>query len=166
MLVSSLGSQARVVTNSGPMKLAVNGQPEGDAGPARSGLKTFQPGVDEIVIGEGKDQRNMKESFGPAPMLTAFLKSDLNIGTLIVSTGEDDVKVFLNDKEYRRQTAKGQVRIQAIGDVIGARRQGWIPEGAGADRRSQERRRGAARIQAEGDAAGGLVADSRRHGRS
>ena len=45
----------------------------------------------------------MKESFGPAPMLTAFLKSDLNIGTLIVSTGEDDVKVFLNDKEYRAQ---------------------------------------------------------------
>ena len=59
----------------------------------------------------------MKESFGPAPMLTAFLKSDLNIGTLIVSTGEDDVKVFLNDKEYRRRTPHGQVRIQTIGNV-------------------------------------------------
>lgn len=117
VLVSSLGSQARVVTNNGPMKLAVNGQPEADVGPNGVELKTFQPGVDEIVVGEGQDARNMKESFGPAPMLTAFLKSDLNIGTLIVSTGEDGVKVFLNDKEYRRKTVKGQVRIQTIGNV-------------------------------------------------
>lgn len=117
VIVSSLGSQARVVTNSGPLKLAVNGQPQGDAGPAGIDLKNFQTGVDEILIGEGKDQRNMKESFGPAPMLTAFLKSDLNIGTLIVSTGEDDVRVFLNDQEYRRRTQRGQVRIPAIGPV-------------------------------------------------
>jgi len=117
VLIASLGSQAHVVTNNGPMKLTVNGQPEGDAGPGGVDLKTFQAGVDEIVIGEGQDQRNMKESFGPAPMLTAFLKSDLNIGTLIVSTGEDGVKVFLNDKEQRRKTVKGQVRIQTIGNV-------------------------------------------------
>ncbi len=42
VLVSSLGSQAHVVTNSGPMKLAVNGQPEGDAGPAGVDLQDFQ----------------------------------------------------------------------------------------------------------------------------
>jgi hypothetical protein len=117
VLVSSFGSHARVVTNSGPMRLAVNGQPEDDASPTGVDLKSFQPGVDELIVGEGKDQRSMKESFGPAPMLTAFLKSDLNIGTLIVSTGQDDVKVFLNDKEYRRKTERGQLRIQTIGKV-------------------------------------------------
>lgn len=117
VLVSSFGSQARVATNSGPLKLAVNGQTEEDAGPAGVDLKAFQPGVDELVIGDGKDQRNMKESFGPGPMLTAFIKSDLDIGTLIVSTGEDDVRVYLNDKEYRRRTARGQLRIPAIGKV-------------------------------------------------
>ena len=117
VLVSSLGNQARVVTNSGPTKLALNGQPQGDAGPAGLDLKNFLPGVDEIVVGEGKDQRNMKESFGPAPTLTAFLKSDLNIGTLIVSTGEDDVRVFLNDKEYPRKTKRGQLRVRTIGNV-------------------------------------------------
>jgi hypothetical protein len=117
VLVSSLGSQAHVVTNAGPMKLAVNGQAQADAGPAGVDVQGFQPGVDEIIVGDGNDARNMKESFGPAPMLTAFLKSDLNIGTLIVSAGEDDVKVFLNEKEYRRRTTKGQVRIQTIGNV-------------------------------------------------
>ena len=117
VLVSSFGSQAHVVTSSGPMKLAVNGQPEADAGPGGVDLKSFQPGVDELIVGEGKDQRNMKENFGPAPMLTAFLKSEQNIGTLIVSTGEDDVKVFVNNKEYRRHTQHGQVRIPALGSV-------------------------------------------------
>jgi hypothetical protein len=115
VLISSLGSQGRVVTSSGPMKLALNGQPQGDAGPAGIDVKGFEPGVDEIVVGEGKDQRNMKESFGPAPMLTVFLKSDVNMGTLIVSTGEDDVHVFLNDKEYQRRTQRGQVRIATLG---------------------------------------------------
>ena len=117
VLVASLGSQGRVVTSSGPMKLALNGQPQADAGPAGADLVNFQPGVDEIVVGEGNNQHNMKESFGPAPMLTAFIKSDLNIGTLIVSTGEDDVHVFLNNKEYARRTQRGQVRIPAIGTV-------------------------------------------------
>ncbi len=115
VLISSLGSQGRVVTSSGPMKLALNGQPQGAAGPAGIDLKDFQPGVDEIVVGEGRDQRNMKESFGPAPMLTVFLKSDVNMGTLIVSTGEDDVHVFVNDKEYQRPTQRGQVRIATLG---------------------------------------------------
>ena len=117
VIVSSLGSQARVVTTSGPMKLALNGQAQADAGPAGVDLTGFQPGVDEIVVGDGKDARNVKESFGPSPMLTAFFKSDLNIGTLIVSTGQDGVRVFLNDKEYRRRTARGQLRIPAIGKV-------------------------------------------------
>lgn len=117
VMVSSLGNQARIVTNNGPLKLMVNGQPETDAGPAGVDLRAFQPGVDEIVVGQGQDERTMKESFSPAPMLTAFLKSDLNIGTLIVSTGEDDVHVFVNNKEWRRRTVKGQVRIQTIGTV-------------------------------------------------
>ena len=117
VLVASLGSKARVVTSGGPWKLSLNGQPQADATPAGADLSNFQPGVDEILVGQGTGQRNMKESFGPAPMLTAFLKSDLNIGTLIISTGEDDVRVFLNDKEYGRKTQHGQLRIPTIGAV-------------------------------------------------
>jgi hypothetical protein len=116
VMVASLGTQARVVTNAGPLKLQVNGQPEGDVGPAGTDLKTFQTGVDELVVGDGKDQRSVKESFGPAPMLTAFLRSDLNIGTLIVATGkEDNVRVFVNNKEWPQKTKGGLVRIQMIG---------------------------------------------------
>lgn len=117
VLVASFGKQARLVTSGGPWKLAVNGQPQSDASPAGVDLTSFQPGVDEILLGEGKDQRNMSESFSAAPMLTAFLKTDVNAGTLIVSTGQDGVRVFLNDKEYGRQTQRGQLRIQTLGKV-------------------------------------------------
>jgi hypothetical protein len=117
VLVASFGKQARVETSAGPWKLAVNGQPQSDAGPAGTDLTGFHPGVNEIVVGGGRDRRNMSESFGAAPMLTAFLKTDVNAGTLIVATGQDDVRVFLNGKEYRRRTQRGQLRVQALGKV-------------------------------------------------
>jgi hypothetical protein len=117
ILVSSLGSRARLLTSSGPWKLAVNGQSEDSAGPAGVDLKNFQPGVDEMIISQGPDQRSAKEDFGPGPILTVFLKTDRNVGTLIVSTGENNVRVLLNDKEYPRRTLGGQVRIQTIGQV-------------------------------------------------
>ena len=117
VLVASFGKQARVETSGGPWKLAVNGQPQGDTGPGGTDLTGFQLGVNEIVVGEGRDQRNMSETFGAAPMLTAFLKTDVNAGTLIVATGLDDVRVFLNDKEYGRRTQRGQLRVQALGKV-------------------------------------------------
>jgi hypothetical protein len=116
VLVSSMGNNARLVTNN-PAKLALNGQPQSDANSAGVDLSGFRPGVNQIAVGEGKDQHVLAESFGPAPMLTVFLKSDLNIGTLIVSTAEDNVRVFLNGKEYPRKTQRGQLRISTLGSV-------------------------------------------------
>jgi hypothetical protein len=117
VLVSSLGKQARVVSSAGPLKLALNGQPQGEAGPSGADLTNFQPGVNEIVLGEGRDRRNMNDNFGVAPALTVFLKSDVETGTLIVATDQDDVRVFLNNKEHPRHTQRGQLRIQASGRV-------------------------------------------------
>jgi hypothetical protein len=117
ILVASFGKRARIVTNAGPWKLAVNGQPQGDASPGGTDITGFQPGVNEIVIGEGGDLRNMSESFGAAPTLTAFLKTDVNAGTLIVSTGLDDVRVFVNGKEYKLRTQHGKLRMQTLGKV-------------------------------------------------
>jgi hypothetical protein len=117
MLVSSFAGSARLVTSSGPWKLAVNGQAEGSAGPAGVDLKNFQAGLDEVAISQGTDQHSIKEDFGPGPTLTVFLKTDRNVGTLIVSTGENNARVLLNNKEYPRRTQGGQIRIQTIGPV-------------------------------------------------
>ena len=117
MLVSSLAGRARLVTSSGPWKLAVNGQDEDSTGPAGVNLKNFQAGLDELTISQGSDQRTFKEDFGPGPILTVFLKTDRNVGTLIVSTVESNARIFLNNKEYPRRTQNGQLRIQTIGQV-------------------------------------------------
>jgi hypothetical protein len=129
LVVASYGRQARLVSSAGPLKLTVNGQGQTDAGPAGTDVSNFQPGVNEIVLGDGKNQHNMSESFPAAPMLTAFLKTDVNAGTLIVSTGLDDVRVFLNDREYRRRTQRGQLRIQTLGKVtVRAAKAGYLDE--------------------------------------
>jgi hypothetical protein len=117
MLVASFAGRGRLVTSSGPWKLTVNGQPEEEAGPAGVDLKNFQAGVDEMALSQEKEQRVFKEDFGPGPVLTAFLKTDRNVGTLIVSTGENLARVFLNSKEYPRRTQNGELRIQTIGPV-------------------------------------------------
>ncbi len=117
ILVTSFSGHGRLLASSGPWKLAVNGQPEDDAGPAGVELKNFQPGLDEMTISQEKDQRAFKEDFGPGPALTVFLKTDRNVGTLIVSTGENFARVFENNKEYPRRTQNGQLRIQTIGNV-------------------------------------------------
>lgn len=117
ILVASFAGHGRLMTSSGPWKLAVNGQPEDDAVPAGVDMKNFQPGADEMAISRDKDQHTFKEDFGPGPALTAFLKTDRNVGTLIVSTGENFARVFLNNKEYPARTQNGRIRIQTIGTV-------------------------------------------------
>lgn len=117
MVVSSFAGHGRLVTSSGPWKLTVNGQAEADAGPQGVDMKNFQAGLDEMAISQEKDQRAFKEDFGPGPTLTVFLKTDRNVGTLIVSTGENYARVYLNNKEYPRRTQNGQLRIQTIGNV-------------------------------------------------
>lgn len=116
VLVASLASQARVVTSSGPWKLMADGQPENDAGPSGVDLKSFRPGRHELAIAHGNGRHNVKENFDSAPTLTAFLKNDRNEGILIVSTGENDVRVLVNSKEYL--SGSGPLRVRTIGPVV------------------------------------------------
>ncbi len=115
VLVTSFGTQAHVVTSSGPWQLAVNGEPENEAGPAGVDLKKYHPGVDELILAYRNERQSFKQNFGPAPTLTAFLKTDVNAGTLIVATGENDTRVFVNSREYLSK--RGLLRIQTIGPV-------------------------------------------------
>jgi hypothetical protein len=118
VLVSSFGSDGRVQSSSAtPLKVALNGLPQGEAGPAGLELKNVPAGDQQLTIGDGRDQRKMVVQFGPTAALTAFLKSDVSTGTLVVSTGEDGVSVFVNGKEYRRKTRHGELRIPALGAV-------------------------------------------------
>jgi len=118
VIVSSFGNNARLATSAGPLKVTLNGQPQGDASPGGVDLQGFQPGAAEIAVGEGPNQKTMQETFGPAPALIVFLRPDKagspamgDLGTLIVVTGEDDVRVFVNNREQKKHTARGQLRV-------------------------------------------------------
>jgi hypothetical protein len=129
VVVSSLGSNAHVQSSSPAMKVSLNGQPQGETGPNGLDLKNVPPGDQQLAIGQGSEQHKMVVPFGPMPSLTAFLKSDINSGTLVVSTGEDDVSVFIDGKEYRHKTKRGQLRIPLLGVVkVRVGKQGFMPE--------------------------------------
>jgi hypothetical protein len=117
VLITNLGAKAHVVTSSGPLKLMLNGQAETDATTDGSDLASFKPGPSEFLVGEGPTQRTLTGIFDSAPTLTAFLKTDQKIGTLLIATGQDDVRIFVNNKEQKRRTEKGLARIQTFGDV-------------------------------------------------
>jgi len=119
VLVASLGSQARLYSSSPrPLKVALNDQPQGEAGPQGLELTNFPMGDQNLTVNEGQNQHTLVVSFLPMPTVSAFLKSDVNTGTLVVSTGEDDVTVFLNGKEYRRKTKRGSLRVQMLGAAV------------------------------------------------
>jgi len=112
--VTSMGGRAKVQSSAGSAKVSVDGKAVGETGAAGLELNDLAPGNHELTVGEGKDLRSMVVGIGPAPMLTVFLKSDRNAGALVLVTGEDGVHVFLDGKEYRKQTERGQLRINNL----------------------------------------------------
>jgi len=126
--VASFGNAARVATSAGPLKMTLNGQPQGDASPAGVDLQGYQAGAVELAVGEGATQKTFQETFGPNPALTVFVRSDKagppapgDYGAIVVTTNEDDVKVFINNREQPKHTAHGQLRIPVLPGKVNVR---------------------------------------------
>ncbi len=111
VVVASMGNRARVYASFGPAPVELNGEPVGQVGPGGLELTNLTPGTHELTIGAERNRRKMIVEISPAPLLTAYLRSDRDVGTLVVLTGEDGVRVFLNGREQRRTTSRGQLRI-------------------------------------------------------
>lgn len=115
VIISGAGNSARLYSSAVPMKVALDGQPAGEATADGLPLQNLSVGDHELTLGDPKDPRKLVVGFTPAPMLTAFLKLNLNAGTLVVSTGEDGAVVYLNGKAYPgMKTRRGQLRIPAL----------------------------------------------------
>jgi hypothetical protein len=75
-------------------------------------LGGLAPGPHDLAVSDGKTNLKKVIEISPAPVLTAFLQTDQNIGTLVIMAGEDGADVYLDGAKYRRQTARGgQLRI-------------------------------------------------------
>lgn len=114
VVVAGLGSRARLYASFGPAAVELDGQPAGQLEPGGLELSGLSPGTHEIVLDSQRGRRKMIIDTTPAPVLTAYLQSDRDVGTLVVLTGEDGVRVFLNGREQRRTTTRGQLRISNL----------------------------------------------------
>ena len=113
VVVSNTGNAARLQASVGPLKTQLDGKDQPPIAATGTDFPNVPNGDHELIVGEGKDLKKIQVSFLPTPTLTAYLRSDVNAGTLVVVTNppEDDVMVFVNGRALRK-TSRGQLRAQ------------------------------------------------------
>lgn len=111
VLVSSQDGKGRLYTNAPQAALLLDGKPVGDVGPDGLALDDLGKTDHDLQVARNRDRQRFVLTYTPAPALTAYVKSDPNVGTVVVMASRDGASVFIDDKPYRRITAQGQVRI-------------------------------------------------------
>ncbi len=111
VVAGSYHGTVRVECTCAPANIVLDNQPPAGNGPHGMEWNGIGAGLHELAIGQGDKTRKMILEVETAPALSIFLKADRNAGTLVVSTGEDDVTVFLNGKPASRHTKKGRLRL-------------------------------------------------------
>jgi eukaryotic-like serine/threonine-protein kinase len=114
VVVSNLGARLQVYASDPAAKLSLDGQPPTDRGRDGWQLTQLTPGTHELAVTQGSEQYKLDVDAGPMPSLTTFLESGQNIGTLVVVTGEDKARVFLNGQPQKDTTWGGQLRISNL----------------------------------------------------
>jgi serine/threonine protein kinase len=107
-VVTSAGASGNVACNceAGDMKIDGAHAERSATGHAFS-LTGLKEGLHQIHVGE----RSLLVDVPANPAINVILSLDRNVATLVVETGEDQVRVFLNNQIYPRTTEHGVVRI-------------------------------------------------------
>jgi tetratricopeptide (TPR) repeat protein/tRNA A-37 threonylcarbamoyl transferase component Bud32 len=113
VLVSSRGDSLHVYSSDSSIKVSVDGQPPADVPKEGLEVPSITAGAHELAVIRGNDQHQYKfdTNAGAAPMLNAFLESGQDLGALVVVTGQEKAKVFLNGTLQQQLTEGGQLRI-------------------------------------------------------
>jgi serine/threonine protein kinase len=111
LVVSSMADHLRVYSSDSKAKVSLDGQAPLDVPQEGLDLPSVSADVHELAVTRGSDQYKLDIDAGAVPTLSAFLESGQNLGTLVVVTGQDKAKVFLNGKLQQQLTQGGQLRI-------------------------------------------------------
>jgi hypothetical protein len=115
LVVSGMADHLHVYSSDSAVKVSLDGQAPLDVPQDGLDLPSISTGTHELTVTRGaepnKDQYKLEIDAGAAPTLDAFLESGQNLGTLVVVTGQDKAKVFLNGKLQPQPTRGGQLRI-------------------------------------------------------
>ena len=111
VVVSGTAGHLRVYSSDSAAKVSVDGQSPVEVPQDGLDLSSVAAGAHELAVTRGSDQYKLDIDAGAASTLNAFLESGQNLGTLVVITGQDKAKVFLNGKPQPQLTQGGQLRI-------------------------------------------------------
>lgn len=128
VLLSAQDGKARVVSNAEHSSLLLDGKPVGEISADGLTLDGLGTADHDLQLNREKDRQRFVWTYTPAPVLTAYIKSDPNVGTAVVMTQIDGVSVWINDKPLHRKTERGQVRIPLkVGEyTIRVHKEGYI----------------------------------------
>jgi hypothetical protein len=128
VLVSAKDGKGHLLTSVQQPDISLDGKPMGQAGPDGLALDSLGTTDHDLQISQGSDKQRFVMTYTSAPVLTVYVKSDLNAGTVTVSTKVDGVSVYINDKLYRRVTDRGQIRLplKVGGYVIRVHKDGFV----------------------------------------
>ena len=111
VVADNVGNKLHIYASDSAGKLSLDGQPPIEVTAEGSEIAQVGSGTHQLLFTVGNDEYKMEIEAGPIPSLTAFLESGQNIGTLIISTGQDKATVFLNGKLQASTPAGGMLRI-------------------------------------------------------
>jgi serine/threonine protein kinase len=111
VIVANLGGQLHVYCSDSAAKINLDGQTGVAATENGTDLAQVTSGTHQLIVSRGNDEYNLGIDAGPTPTLATFVQSGQNIGTILVVTGQDKAKVFLNGKLLESTGQNGQLRI-------------------------------------------------------
>ena len=115
VVVGSLPDRLRIYSSDPSTRVSLDGQPPLDVPTDGLDLPSISAGPHELAMTRGSekspDQYKLDVNTSAAPTLNAFLESGRDLGALVVVTGQDKAKVFLNGKLQQQLAEGGQLRI-------------------------------------------------------
>jgi|HubBroStandDraft_1064217.scaffolds.fasta_scaffold00029_64 serine/threonine protein kinase len=107
----AMADRVHVYSSDSAAKVSLDGQPPLAVPQDGLDLPSISAGTHELLVTRGSEEYKLDIDAGAAPTLSAFLESGQDLGTLVVVTGQDKAKVFLNGKLQPQLTQGGQLRI-------------------------------------------------------
>jgi serine/threonine-protein kinase len=111
IVVGSLGPRVHVYSSEPNAEVILDDQPSAKLSLKGVELPNVPAGPHELLIRNAGDQYKLAIDVSQVPALTAFVQSGRNIGTLLVVTHEDGVKVLVNGRALEEPTRGGQLRL-------------------------------------------------------
>jgi serine/threonine-protein kinase len=111
IIVGGMSGHLHVYSSDPSAKVGLDGQPALDVPQGGLDLASVSAGAHALAVTRGSEQYKLDVEAGTAPTLNAFLESGQDLGTLVVVTGQDKTRVFLNGKLQPQPTQGGQLRV-------------------------------------------------------